>query len=99
MKQFLEKSARIISWIVGYGLMITLFLGGLSFFGYFIAIIIGGEKATAICQFIYKDCYPWLIKSTSILVILGLIKMYLKGETSLSAKKRQTQIKDDKKVE
>ena len=98
MKQFLEKSAKIISWIVGYGLMITLFLGGISFFGYLIAIIIGGEKAMVICEFIYQGCYPWLIKSTSILVILGLIKMYLKGETSLSAKKRQNKIKEDKKV-
>ena len=89
MKKILDKIANIIGWIYGYGLMITLFLGGLSFFGYLVAIIVGGDTAAAICTFIYKDFYPVLIMTTSILLLLGIVKMYLKGEVALSASKKK----------
>lgn len=89
MKKALSKTSKIISWIVGYGLMIALFIGGLSFFAYLLAIIVGGEFAVNICNFIYKDFYPWLVRSTSVMIILGLIKMYLNGESSLTANKKK----------
>ena len=89
MKKVLSKTSEIISWIVGYGLMIALFIGGLSFFAYLLAIIVGGEFAVNICNFIYKDFYPWLVRSTSVMIILGLIKMYLNGESSLTANKKK----------
>lgn len=91
MKKILSKCSDILGWIVGYGFMISLFVGGLTFFGYLIAIIIGGETAVKICEFIYKDLFPILVIVTSILVVLGLIKMYLSGESALkpSSKKKQ----------
>ena len=80
MKKTLNKIADIIGWIYGYGIMISLFIGGLSFLGYVAALIIGGEGANAICVFIYKTIYPWLIIATSVIVLLGILKMYLKGD-------------------
>lgn len=89
MKKILHKIADILGWIFGYGIMIALFIGGLSFFGYLAALIIGGETATRICEFIYKTIYPKLVFYTSIVVILGLVKMYLTGEVALSAGKNK----------
>jgi hypothetical protein len=73
--------------IFGYGIMICLFVGGATFFGYVIALIIGGPTATAICEFIYKIIIPYVIKGSTIMVLLGLVAMYLNGEEALTAKK------------
>ena len=89
MKKVIHKIADILGWIFGYGIMISLFIGGLSFFGYLGALIVGGETASEICEFIYKTIYPRLVYYTSILVILGLVKMYLSGESALSAGKNK----------
>ena len=89
MKKIINKIAEILGWIYGYGLMISLFVGGLSFFGYVVALIVGGESATAICTFIYKTVYPCLVMGTSVIVLLGIVKMYLKGEVALSASKKK----------
>lgn len=99
MKKVLDKIAEIIAWIFGYGIMISLFVGGLSFFGYVVALIVGGETATQICNFIYKDVFPILIYATSVLVLLGLLKMYLKGETALSSGKKIKKVSEEKKEE
>lgn len=90
MRKVLDKIANVIGWIFGYGLMISLFVGGLSFFGYVVALIVGGELAVSICTFIYKTVYPWLIMGTSVVVLLGIVKMYLKGEVALSASKKRS---------
>ena len=95
MRKLADKIAHILGWIFGYGLMISLFLGGMSFFGYVVALIVGGETAEAICTFIYKTLYPWLVVGTSVIVLLGIIKKYLNGEVALAAsKKKKTQNKD-----
>ena len=52
MKEFCKKLSDILKTIFGYGVMIDLFAGGLTFFGYIAALIIGGEVATAICTVI-----------------------------------------------
>ena len=85
MKKFLDKVVNIIKIIFGYGIMLCLFIGGISFIGYLIALFVGGKTAEAICTFIYKGAYPYLVYSSSILVLLGLLKMYLCGETALKA--------------
>lgn len=85
MKTIIKKIANIIEIVFGYGIMLSLFLGGISFFGYLAALIIGGETATIICNFIYKKFYPYLVYASSVLVLLGLFKMYLCGETALKA--------------
>lgn len=88
MKKVLSKASDIIRIIFGWGIMICLFAGGLSFFGYLAALIIGGDTATAICTFIYKSYLPVIIYASTILIVLGLISMYLKGETALTANKK-----------
>ena len=89
MKKFIKKFSEILKIIFGYGITACLFTGGLTFFGYLAAFIIGGNTATVICTFIYESIIPVIIYCSTIMVVLGLISMYLNGETALtSAKKR-----------
>ena len=90
MKKFISKLAAVLKTIFGYGIMISLFAGGLTFFGYLAALIIGGETATAICVFIYKTLFPIIIKISTIMVLLGLVTMYLSGEKALVADKKES---------
>lgn len=91
MKKFREKAAKVLSYIYGTGIAVALFVGALSFFGYVVALIIGGDIAAQICHFIYKQLYPVIIYLSSVTVLLGLVKMYVAGEKSLvpPAKKKQ----------
>ena len=91
MKKTMKKISDILKMIFGYGIMLSLFLGGATFFGYVAALIIGGDTAAAICEFIYKDFLPIIVYYTSILVLLGLVAMYLGGELALTAEKKKKQ--------
>lgn len=84
MKDIMKKISAVLRTIFGYGIMICLFLGGAGFFGYVAALIVGGDTAVAICEFIYKTFYPIVIKASVTLVLLGLVVMYLNGEVSLT---------------
>ena len=86
MKDFLNKIGNQLKTIYGYGIVICLFAGGLTFFGYIIALILGGEAAQRICVFIYESILPVIIYATSIAVIVGIVSMYLCGEVALSVK-------------
>ncbi len=88
MKEFCKKLSDILKTIFGYGVMIALFTGGLTFFGYVAALIIGGEVATAICTVIYKNIFPIIIYLSVIMVLLGLVAMYLGGEVALTPEKK-----------
>ncbi|MBQ1988777.1 MAG: hypothetical protein II234_02580 [Clostridia bacterium] len=89
MKEFCKKLSNVLKTIFGYGIMITLFAGGLTFFGYVAALIIGGSTATAICTVIYKDIVPIIIYTSVIMVLLGLVAMYLAGEVALTPEKKK----------
>ena len=89
MKKFAKKIAEILRTVFGYGIMICLFAGGLTFFGYLAALFIGGEAATTICVFIYKKIIPIIIYASTILVLLGLLVMYLDGEKALIANSKK----------
>ena len=89
MKEVCKKISQVLRTIFGYGIMICLFAGGLTFFGYLAALIIGGETATAICVFIYKTIIPIIIKTSTSLVLLGLLVMYLNGELALTSDKKK----------
>ena len=89
MKETLKKISGVCKLIFGYGIMITLFAGGLTFFGYLAAMFIGGETATAICVFIYKQIFPIIIYAANILVLFGLLSMYLGGEMALTTEKKK----------
>ena len=93
MKEIRKKIADVLAYIYGIGIALALFGGGLSILGYIVALIVGGQTATDICAFIYKGFYPVLIWFSSAVVLLGLVKMYVAGQSALSAKK------DKKKTE
>lgn len=84
MKNANIRIAKVLDNVYGWGIMLALFLGGLTFFGFLIAFIIGGETAVIIATFIYKSFFPVVIYATNIIVILGLISMYLKRQKSLT---------------
>lgn len=88
MKNIVKKISSVLKTIFGYGIMLSLFAGGLTFFGYVAALIIGGETAAAICDFIYNTFVPKFVYLTSVLVLLGLLTMYLDGKHTLTAKKK-----------
>lgn len=89
MKKFCKKLSDILKIIFGYGIMITLFAGGLTFFGYVAALIIGGDTAAVICDVIYNHIIPVIIYVSVVMVLLGLVAMYLAGETALTPEKKK----------
>lgn len=89
MKEKFKKISTICKTIFGYGILISLMMGGIMFFGYVLALIIGGETAAAICEFLYKQFAPVMIYLSTCMVLLGLISMYLAGEFALTAKKNK----------
>ena len=89
MKNICSKISSVMKTIFGYGVTIYLLGGGLTFFGYMAALIIGGETATEICTVIYKTIFPYIIKASVILVLFGLLAMYLNGEMALNSEKKK----------
>lgn len=83
MKTTMKKISDVFKRIFGWGIMIVLFAGGLTFFGYIAALIIGGETATAMCTWIYKSFIPVIIYASTVLILFGLLTMYLAGEKAL----------------
>ena len=88
MNKKLKKLSDSLKIIFGYGIMITLFVGGLTFFGYLAALFIGGDIAALICEVIYKKIVPVMIYVTTMMILLGLMTMYLAGEKALTTSKR-----------
>lgn len=84
MKNTLKKISDVCKLIFGYGIMITLFAGGLTFFGYLAALFIGGDTAAMICHVIYKQIIPVIVFVTTCFVLFGLFSMYLAGEVALT---------------
>lgn len=96
MKKTLKKISDVCKLIFGYGIMIVLFAGGLTFFGYMAALIIGGETATAICTWIYKSIVPIIVYASTILILFGLLCMYLAGEKALTPDKKKAKEEGEK---
>ena len=90
MKQALKKISDVCKLIFGYGIMITLLVGGATFLGYLVAFIVGGEAAAAICTFVYKKIIPVMIYINGCMVIFGLVCMYLAGEKALTSNKKKS---------
>ena len=88
MKELCKKLSAVLKTVFGYGIMIALFAGGLTFFGYVAALIIGGEAAALICTFLYKKVIPAIIYLSVTMVLLGLVAMYLNGEKALTPEKK-----------
>lgn len=96
MKVALKKISDVFKLIFGYGIMIVLFAGGLTFFGYVAALIIGGETAVAICKWIYKSFVPVMIYASTVLILFGLLTMYLAGEKALTPKRKAAKEEGEK---
>ncbi|MBR2824099.1 MAG: hypothetical protein IKE24_10485 [Clostridia bacterium] len=96
MKETLKKISDVCKIIFGYGIMIVLFAGGLTFFGYIAALIVGGETATEMCTWIYKSFIPVIIKASTILILFGLLTMYLAGEKALTPEKKNAKTEGEK---
>lgn len=99
MIEKLKKPVSICKIIFGYGIMIGLFVGGLTFVGYMIALIAGGDIAVTICNFIKQYIIPAVIYISTTMVLFGLILMYLSGEVALSASKKKKKNDSDTKLE
>ena len=84
MKKILKKIIAILDGVYGWGILVCLFVGGMTFFGYLAAFIIGGDVATAICNVIYNYIFKVLIYGGNIIVLLGLLSMYLKKQKTLT---------------
>ena len=96
MKEKMKKFTDVLKMIFGYGIMIVLFAGGLTFFVYIAALIIGGDTATAICTWIYKKFIPVVIYASTILILFGLLTMYLAGEKALTPEKKNMHTEGEK---
>lgn len=90
MKNVCKKISAVLKTVFGYGIMACLFVGGLTFFGYMAALIIGGDTAAAICEFLYKTIIPVVVKTSTVMVLLGLVAMYLNGEMALTSDKKKS---------
>lgn len=88
MKEKIKQLSGKLKIVFGYGIMLTLFVGGMTFFGYMAALIIGGDTAAVICEVIYKKVVPVMIYTDTIMVLLGLLTMYLAGEKALTPSAR-----------
>ena len=87
MRNVLNKIVNVMKVVFGWGVMLSLFAGGLTFFGYAAALILGGETAAVICTLLYKQILPVIIRVSTVLVLMGLLIMYLDGEVALTARK------------
>lgn len=90
MKETCKKISEVLKKVFGCGIMVCLFAGGLTFFGYLAALVIGGDTAAAICHFIYKKCFPVIIYLSNIMILLGLASLYLAGEKALTTDKTKS---------
>lgn len=80
----MNKLSNYLLKIFAIGVLGCLFAGGLSFLGYLVALFIGGEAATALCAFVFKQYLPWVIRFTSIFAGIGLVGMYLSRQKALT---------------
>lgn len=80
----MNKVKNVLLTIFAIGALLTLFAGALAFFGFIAALFIGGETATALCVFIHKTYFPYVIRICSVSVGFGLVGMYLGKMKALS---------------
>lgn len=81
----MKKLANVLLTVFSVGVLAMLLAGALSVLGYIAALCIGGETATALCLWIYKTYFPWVIKLTSVFAGIGLVGMYLNKQKALTA--------------
>lgn len=78
--------------VFGYSIMVTLFVGGLTFLSYVVALIVGGDLAAQICDITYNKVWPIIIMITNITIVVGLLAMYLNGDKALSPSEKKNKL-------
>ncbi len=86
----MKKVSNVVLTIFSIGIIICLFAGGLSFLGYIVGLIVGGDTATNICTWVFKTYLPIVIIATSVFTGIGLIGMYFSRQKALTAKADKT---------
>lgn len=75
-----KKIASVLEYVIGLALFICLFVGGLGFFGYMTAFIIGEDTAVEICTWLKDEFYATLIKLSTYTTLASFILIYLRGD-------------------
>lgn len=88
-KALIKKITKVLRTVFACGILLSLFVGGLSLFGYVAALFIGGDTAAQICTFLSKGLMPYVVKASTAMVVLGVVIMYLDGETALTSSKKK----------
>ena len=88
----MKKLTEICKSIFGWGIMLTLFAGGFTFFAYLVALIVGGDLAAQICEVTYKQVTPVIVKISTVMILLGLGCLYLSGEKALTPSEKKKKI-------
>lgn len=84
-----NKIAYVIEKIIGWTALIMLLLGALSVFVYIVAICIGSSLGAEIIDVMNNIFFRALNYCASSFAILGLVKMYIKGEKELAMKSKK----------
>lgn len=74
----------LLNKVFGWGILVALIAGALSFFGFCAALMMGGNAGEAFAKFIQKQYFPILIRFTSVVIGIGLLAMYAGKEQALS---------------
>ena len=85
----LERPVAVLKALFGYGIMASLFVGGATVLGFLAALVAGGEVAACICDFIKAYVIPAVTYTSTITVLLGLVVMYMSGQSALTTKKNK----------
>lgn len=80
----MKRASEYLNIVFGWGIYVCLFAGGLAFFGFVAAIVMGGDGGQELAVMIQKQYFPMVIRAASATIGLGLISMYLGKEQALS---------------
>lgn len=81
-----QKLYDLLNKIYGILMTISFFAGFLPILPFVVALCIGGDTATNLATFLYKEYYKWVILGASVSVLIGLIAMYVGKKEGLSVK-------------
>lgn len=98
-KNICHKIASVLEWLVGIAFGACLFVGGLGFFGFLVALCIGGDTATEICTWLYKCFYGVLIKIGTVSTLVSFLIIYLKGDANWINPFKTHKSEEDKSVQ
>lgn len=97
MKEF----GRKLNTLFGYLLWLILIAGGVAGLAFIVLNIIGGGEGSFVetaAAFIQKQYFPIVIRVTAATILIGLVGMYLCGESALSMTSDKKEAEDELKA-